>query len=59
MRIYLAGAAGYAPTCRQVKGKDMGLLCSYYGVSKPGLRKMIKILKNNRKEELKNERNGK
>jgi len=51
MRIYLAGAEGYLPTCRQVKGENVGLLCSFFTIGKKSLRKMLKVLEaNNRKE---------
>lgn len=51
MRIYLAGAQGYLPTCRQVRGKNVGLLVSFYGLSFFQLRKMLKVLTFNVKPE--------
>lgn len=44
LRIYLAGAEGYLPTCRQVRGKNFGLLCSFFTCSLFQLKKMVKCL---------------
>lgn len=49
MRIYLAGATGYLPTCRQVHEKNMGLLTSFFDCSVSQLKKMLKVLKAHRK----------
>lgn len=49
MRIYLAGAEGYLPTCRQIRGKNLGCLCSFFTCSKFQLRKMLKVLKTGQK----------
>ena len=45
LRIYLAGAEGFAPACRQVRGKNFGLLVSFFTCSVKNLNKMVKILR--------------
>lgn len=45
MKIYLAGATGYLPTCRQVRGKNMGMLVSFFDCSTKQLLRMLKVMK--------------
>lgn len=46
MKIYLAGGQGYLPACRQIKGRNFGMLISFFDRPCTYIKKMLKALGN-------------